>query len=748
MAAKTSLNTFQVNQGGVLVQDFANFPPTLTILNLYGSNFAPSASDGSNIGFDIDGNVAWSEIFQRFSLSQFGVRYSNLRGSLPDSLPSTMRMFELTSAQMSGTIPASFFSNIFASTGTNPTINILASGNQFTGGIPSTLFNGFPLGKFSMINFNFAYSSLTGTIPADLFQPLNGALLVSFGFNVAGSQLTGPIPGDLFPNNILSTVSSDFTFNMRSNNLSGTFPAQLFAAITGFRSFKLDISNGRIGFTGTLPPRLFPNGWSPSAVGVLSIDLSSSGFSGTIPSTFFTGGLTASVVYSELSLYMNLNQFTGTLPGNLLYTDGTTKRELSSASLSGSLERRNSSLALESSSDASSSSTDTSDASSAINSIAGTRYYLDFSRNLLEGPLPSTFYSNWNSAGAYTGTFSVSYNYLNGSIPSSMVNVPALQSFTAASNYFDGTMPSVVSTLSYLDLRSTDVEFCTSPVALKSVCSLPIGACSCQSIYPNCGFYCTGAPPPPPITPPEEPIEPITPPITADEPIPISTPVDVPIDVPITPIKTPVSTEPTSALCPNKTRPSEDFLCADGIWTANSTQGPTLVIPSDAGKVIVLQSLSSSAIYFTGTNASIELEGSAPNLTHVTIELSPSETEEIHGKQILLTLITTNSSGSAGDGSLINLGTVNVGARATSGCRKPEAKRAVFDGGRTLGAYLTVSNSACNRWWIILVAVVVSLIVVILIVLILLTVFYKPFRVLVRPFVARNAKSANDNNLK
>lgn len=202
-----------------------------------------------------------------------------------------------------------------------------------------------------------------------------------------------------------------------------------------------------------------------------------------------------------------------------------------------------------------------------------------------------------------------------------------------------------------------------------------------------------------------------------------------------------VTTRYTTPLCLNATRPSADFSCAGQTWTAYNTNDPTLVIPSNAGKVIVLMNLASASIIIKGTNASIDIQGSATNLAQVTLELSPSELKEIEGKEVLLTLVVANS-GTAGGASGINLSSVTLAARAASGCRKPEARRATSSDGRTLAAYLTVSNSGCNRWWIILVAVLISVIIVILIVLILLAMFCKPFRGLVRPFVVRRSKSA------
>lgn len=169
LATKTSVYRVQVTSG-VLVQDFANFPSTLYDLNLYSSRFAPSASDGSNLGFDADGNVDWTEIFQRFSLAQFAARDSNLRGSLPESLPPKMGTFELTSSQMSGTIPASFFSNVFAYSGSNPYVLVLADGNKFTGTIPPTLFSGYPKSKFQSFQVHFSLATARSLVPSHLIS--------------------------------------------------------------------------------------------------------------------------------------------------------------------------------------------------------------------------------------------------------------------------------------------------------------------------------------------------------------------------------------------------------------------------------------------------------------------------------------------------------------------------------------------------------------------------------------------------
>lgn len=363
--------------------------------------------------------------------------------------------------------------------------------------------------------------------------------------------------------------------------------------------------------------------------------------------------------------------------------------------------------------------------------------------NLLEGPLPSALWNHWSPLEYWGVTLDFSSNNFSGIVPPSLTDIPKLDLFAAANNInLVGPMPPIPSPY-YLDLRmtGTSVDFCTQPIALPSrpamySCELPTGSCGCNQSYPFCQFDSCSALPSPSIEPP------ITTPTS--EPL-IQIPIDLPQAEPlpgpvlpiVAPIIQPVSAPTPAPSCPNNTQPSSHFSCINGIWTAPSAIAPTLHVPAGAGKVIILGNLASESITIDGIGTTVDIGGSAANLTQVVIVLSPTESQTIEGNRILQILITTNGTNPSGGPSTINMNSIETSARASSGCRKPKAERTVLDGGRTLGAYLTVDSSACSRWWIVLVAVVVGVIVVILIALILLAVFYKPFRKCVRPYSAR-----------
>ena len=158
---------------------------------------------------------------------------------------------------------------------------------------------------------------------------------------------------------------------------------------------------------------------------------------------------------------------------------------------------------------------------------------------------------------------------------------------------------------------------------------------------------------------------------------------------------------------------------------------PTLTIPSGAGTVVVVGNLSSSTLIFHGTGSTIHINGSTVNLTIITLELDSNQVKNLGGQKVLQILVNTSGSSSNTDLSL-----VNVNTKVTSGCRKVKSEKATFDGGKTLGVYLSVDSSGCNTWWIILVSVVVAVIVIAVVILILLAVFYPPFRLKIRPYSA------------
>ena len=200
---------------------------------------------------------------------------------------------------------------------------------------------------------------------------------------------------------------------------------------------------------------------------------------------------------------------------------------------------------------------------------------------------------------------------------------------------------------------------------------------------------------------------------------------------------TPTSGTPVAAGCPQNTRPSADFVCINGVWTAPSTVStPTLNIPSGAGTVFVVGNLSSPSVVIHGIGSTIVVNGSVGALTTITIEFDSNQASNLGGQKVLQILVNTSGSSSPSDLSL-----VNVNTKVTSGCRKVKAEKVTFDGGKTLGAYMSVDSSGCNTWWIILVSVVVAVIVVAAVVLVLLAVFYKPFRLKIRPYSGSAARS-------
>ena len=724
-----------INAARLAIEDFSVLPATMNTIYIYSSRVAYNASSG--FGINPDSSIYWKELWGRFpSLRTLSIYFSGLTGSLPDALPSTIASFAVPDNYLSGTIPPTILSNVINTTAdvSAYTLQIGLSNNRLSGTIPESLFSGYRTTQamFNGLAIDFqANTALSGTISPSLLYPLQSASFSVFSFSFGSTSLNGSLPDNFIPSGLLRPQGI-FSLSLVRAKLSGSIPSAMLGNLTSFSQFFLSLS-GNTALTGSLPQSLLPGTWrSGNAVGTISsfsLDFSRCGLTGTIPPTFFAGTLVQNVSIASLSLDLSYNQLTGAIPETLLYNSLASipysaqatiaTITLTNNSLTGSLPSTpfqylnppaaySFSLYL-----GNNPSLNGVIPSSLLAPFAGgsqvSNLYFDATNTAISGSPPSactigsttfilassqldgTIPTTWASCGMKSIDLSNNPKF-EASIPDALLNLSSLTKFLAENTPLSGNLGPVSSTVTALNLKRTKIEFCSaltsaySP-ALSTVCNLlETSACNCQARFGQCLVSC------------------------------------------LTPISAPIMPVPTG--CSQNTRPTGDFACVNGVWTATSTVStPTLTIPSGAGTVVVAGNLTSSTLVFHGVGSTININGSVGGLTTITLEFDSNQASNLGGQKVLQILVNTSGSNSSTDLSL-----VNVNTKVTSGCRKVKSEKATFDGGKTLGVYLSVDSSGCNTWWIILVSVVVAVIVIAAVVLVLLAVFYEPFRLKIRPY--------------
>ena len=796
----------------LLIQNFTLFPSKLNYLTITSSIFAPlDSSLPPTPSIDANGNINWDSLFASLpSLKELEISTSDLYGSLPTVIPTGLSSFHLISTNISGTIPSKLFKN------TADTLSFSVSDSQLSGTIPADLFEEMPSANGFSLQVTFDFSQINGSIPPTLLYPMAGKQFTAFELYLSNNKLSGAIPTTFIPDPAFLAATGKLTFDWRANQLTGTIPSDLFAAISTFDRISLYLGSNQL--IGPLPPHLFSGPWTASPTSFLDINLSKNNISGAIPEGWLSGGLAQNLTISTLTLSLAGNLLTGPLPKNLFYAPVSTKRDQSASSDDVSSSGGSSSLAsLSTSRDLQSSASE----SVAMGNIAlhvSSTLMLDLGQNLLTGSIsdgwfetlkftaPSTFdfdiadnnisgiyprdllshlpdssssfvvkmnlgntsisgalpdfcwsvnlayvyYSDADFTGAIPESWaSCSFNTidisglssLTSTIPEGILNRSSLVTFKAAHTPLTGTLPSVSSSLKYLDLAYTNIDFCDTPdvipaLFMGSCYGSGTAMCTCQSSssYSQC-FDCSApiSPPPSFSSPPLTMVPSVGIPAVGT-PLTIVPSVGIPTFGATPTTRNPTSSIPTTAArrCTKASRPSEDFVCIDGTWTANSTNTTTLTLPQGAGTVLVTGNLTSTTVVIQGIGSTINVTGSVTNLTTITVELTPQEISTLSGSKTLQILLTTN-----GNSSDIDLSLVGINTKATSGCKKVTAQKVLLDGGHTLGAYFSVDKSGCKTWWIILVSVVAAVVVLAVIVLALLAAFYKPFRAKIRPYSGR-----------
>lgn len=765
---------------GAAIENFKDIPASLSYLRIEASSVGlPEGGPITGSGIDVNGNVAWSEFSNYFTnLTSIIITGSSLKGSLPEKLHHGWLHVDLSYNQLSGEISSSIFLEVLPQVfGIGLYFDI--SHNYITGPISANWFaalstTNFDAGSYyATFYLSFAYNLLSGPIPADLFHPFENRNAREFRVDMSYNNLDGGLAADLFPTNLTSTspdVSAFFSLKLSHNGLTDALPDALFN-FAHLMHFEFDLSSNA--FNGQLPARLFADPWSfKDGTGDFVVRLNENRFIQSVPEFFFFGGLLNNATILRLVIDISDNRINGDLAPTLLYSYITVPGKRDAEELDEAHNRRDSSSLLLSDAETA--------MPQAVVALSAEYVCLAASNTLIEAPLPSSLFqytparssraqfvfkmahtpipgslpptlldsvlSNFNGSSTIEIDFSfssvsgsppsqcwpgssVTYKFsstrLNDTIPETwqdcafdallLDNIPTLTStlppyilrgvsiFNASNTPLTGPMPFLNETQSgaVLTLSGTHLDFCStapSTVGFSGSCWLYNStACDCLNYYAAvCETDCTS----------------------------------------IGPSNSPLVPTATSGCNPN-TRPSPQFTCLNGIWTAPTVNTSTLIVPP--GTVVIIGNLTSITVIIKGVGSFINITGSVTNLTTIIIELTPEQASELGSGKVLQQLIVVNST----NGSNFDLSQVGVNARVKSGCKKVKAEKQVLNEGQVLAAYLSIDSSGCNRWWIILVSVVCALVLLAIIVIALLAAFYKPFRQKIRPFSGRRQQASN-----
>lgn len=716
-------------------------PLTFCLSNSFLIN--PVVSDPSISNYDYNFQIDWTAAFNAMpTLSNFQLAniYLGMSVTLPSSsLPATLTSFVVTSCHLTGNIPPALFGLFDAM---NKQLTLDLSLNSLSGSIPASLFSNVPLSSLTSLRIDLHANSLEYVIPAALFSsPLSSlsSLYIDLSLNSISGPASNLFTSGAFDCSTLTTVSIALHQNFR---LSGPVPNWFTTNCASMTSFSLLLSDNRL--TGTLPAGLFSGAGFSSSLTSFDFDVATNQLEGTIPPLDLSG-----VSLASLSLVLSSNLLTGTLPSNMFAsfnwaTLSTFVFDVSSNQLSGNVP----SVFFKDS----------------TTPATGLSRYTFSNNKLMTGTLPSAFIpslltsTKFSSPSVLYLTIDLSHTGLTGtiqftdttSIPQtgsallqshsgnvifnnsghqpqvegsvvtqshtrralvaqtlrlnflasdanfSSLQAPALNPsyliiLDLSNNYgLSGTFPTFLnnfpSGLEQLYLTNTSIRFCSDRAPWTSsalqICHLyETEAYYCDSYYPsNCAT-------------------------------------------------TKPSRSSSSTACSQSSRPSTDWTCSGSTWVYyGSYNGTTLTIPSGNSEAIVIGNVSSTNVIMQSYKSSLTLEaGCVTNLSSVTIELSTSDLSELSTGTSTVLLSSYGGSGCT-DLNTVNLLTTDH----SNSCKKVTVKKQTD--GFTLSALFSIDNSGCHHWWIILVAVLASLVVAVVIIFILLVVFVPAVRHFVRPY--------------
>lgn len=582
---------------------------------------------------------------------------------------------------LTGQFPPGFYkvSNPGTFPSLEPAITLLITDNSLTGPIPSGLLSG---ANIVTVGLKADRNRLSGDLPSGMFLESNNGYKMTMDLSFSSNSISGSIPEGFFQT---TQIFSSFTAAFESNQLTGNLPNDLCGTIDA-AIMRIYFANNSLGgeqipdstfrycksstFTGHFNNNKL-NGTLPNAY-FLSSNLqtstwffSSNSFDGwesllAAPSTFSLASMDLS--YNNLSLIpddltfsrMKKLTFLSLAYNPLIGANGRDVPGMSVFGLGGSYNYTNCTF---------------NGFLPEVN-VSKCPGSIRLGSNFFSGSIPAS----WGTC-AVTGTSDMSTTTYLGLI--NVTNLPSVTgdisllmsgaqppSLVARNASLTGTMPDLGP--SYLlgfqqdyyrlEIENSYVDFCSSPNATSrqpwiprsaygSNCELiNTNACDCRELWPTCQISCS---------------------------------------------------------CPASSRPSAEFFCINGVWTApSSLSPPTLVIPPGSTTTVISGNLSTSSVVFQSSGSTLIIKGCA-NISEVILRMTPADLEKLtHGgkKTQQQLILSENACSDFSTTSLVFQGPNK------SGCRKVKSERS--SEAFALSAIFTIDSSSCNIWWIVVVSVV------------------------------------------
>lgn len=668
------------------------------------------------------GNFPDSSLFAPFAYNSTTFRFltlkidnNRLNGTLPAVLfaagpQSALTNFQVTATlnSLSGSLPASFLTTL---PGVSNLLGLDFEKNALSGTVPSGWVIGANFTKTKTFKLNLASNRLSGTPFADLLVLPTSTSLVDASILMSGNEFSGSVPSSFCSQCALASDTTVLiTLDFSSNRLDGAFPSSLLGGFNSLTSqLTVNLNLAKNSLSGAVSPIYAGTSKNISAI----VDMSSNRLTG-LPSDV-SAGMPGSVRLFSITLDNNpiVGGFQNSImAGCVVNSDATCSVSLVNCSLTGATEFSPPLFAASASYFLDNNMLSGSIRQSSLNWASGPRSllisvlnnnltFIEFPASLPSGASMTIKAAN-NSLKTLSFLGDVNYiRYLDISnnptlvrtLPDVLFNASStLSYFNASHTGLSGTMPNLLTpsapSLATLDMSSTTaISFCnaTFTSSVLTTCSLlNTTAMDCQDKYPSICFDVT---------------------------------------VPQAP----------DGGCDSSTRPSPDFLCVDGIWTAPTVIAtPTLTIPSGATETIVGGNVISETIVFNGLGSTLAVTGCLNNLSTIVVTFTIAELELLKKNGSLTQLLITYADY---DPLCNNLNSVTITPKVSgSSCKKVKAQKTTSQG--TLSGLFTVDSSGCNTWWI-LVSVIAGLVVLAVVIVILLAIFVPAFRHCCRPFSKR-----------
>jgi len=337
------------------------------------------------------------------SLQSFVLRMNNLIGQIPEFALPNLITLDFSHNHFSGSCPPSIADSI------NLKILMLAYnrlgcsiGNICSNGIPPTTgktgYSEIPAGIWGLqylAQLNVVQNFFTGTIPQDQNLPSLTYLALSF------NRLSGAVPTSLSMNTLISNILLD------SNAFTGTLQASFFSMA---QLITLSISDNYL--QGTLPDEI---GLSTSLEQLIMFDNS---FSSSLPSAM-------SLLTRLQTLSIGMNDFAGTIPESYGFISSLQLFDVQNCDLEGNVPKSFSQLTnLQKLILRENSFTNQEGGWNFIDPLLQKNLkVIDLSSNAFSGTIPS----QWLTAGANLEVFSLSANCLEGSLSEDLCSAQSLR---------------------------------------------------------------------------------------------------------------------------------------------------------------------------------------------------------------------------------------------------------------------------------------------------------------------------------